>query len=135
MSVHVPATPCMLVHVGLGTSEKFSKTCARNLRMKKNHQFIKRPAKPVAHPQSNKQAADSQRKRAAQNRVQVGQCEPSSKNCPNVAWFRFVSRGFARRLAAKLSHYTHMKETSRSTNYLSRRSQTQADQPSTINLF
>jgi hypothetical protein len=34
---------------------------------------------------------------------------------PMFVGFRFVSRGFARRLAAKLSPYTHMTETSRST--------------------
>ncbi len=47
---------------------------------------------------------------------------------PMFVWFRFVSRGFARRLAAKRSPYSHMTETSPSTfNYPSCRSQTQAD--------
>ncbi len=125
----------MQVHDGKRASEKFRKTCDRNVRMSESHQFINEPAKPVPHPLSNKQAADVQRKRAAQKRVPVGQCEPSSEICPNVALFRFVSRCFARRLATKLSPYMQMTETSRSPNYLSRRSQTQADQPSTLNMF
>ncbi len=133
-SVHVPARPCMQVHVTQRASENFSKRCDKNLRMSKSHQFPNAPAKPVPHPQSDKQAANVQRKRAEQKRVPARQYEPSSETCPNVAWFRFVSRCFARRPAAKRSPYTHMTETSRSPNYLSRRSQTQADQPSTLNL-
>ncbi len=102
----------MQVHDGKRALENFLKTCDKNLRMNKSHQFIKTPAKPVPHPHSKKPAADfyanvPRRRGCPCQSVSMSHLQKSARMSHSFALFRVASLD-AR--AAKRSPYTHMTE-------------------------